>query len=150
MTDGIDRHDRDDQYDQYDRHDDGRAGFIATALAAIFALAIGFAVGYVATFTHGQYAPWGLIVGIVVIGALTAGFRLVFDSRVIGAAAALGAVAATLLLTQPGAGGRVLVLDEADPVSLTWAIAPAVLALVVIAWPRLGSRRAHEAPVRSE
>lgn len=100
----------------------------------MFAFAIGMAVGFVTTFTHRQYVPWGLVIGLVVIGALVAGFRLVFDSRVIAAAAAVGVVGATGLLVFPGAGGSVFVLD--DVYGYIWAIAPTLLAVAIVAWPR--------------
>ena len=110
-----------------------RAAILTMVLAAVFALVIGFAVGFVATFTHRQFLPWGLIAGLVVIGALVAGFRLVFGSRVIGGAAALGAVAATGLLMLPGAGGTAFVIDDAT--GYIWAIAPTVLAVAIVLWP---------------
>lgn len=110
-----------------------RATVLTLAFAAVFALAIGAAVGFVTTFTHRQYVPWGLVAGLAIIAALIAGFRLVFDSRVIAGASAVGIVGATALLMLPGAGGSVFVLDDA--LGWTWAIAPTLVALVVVAWP---------------
>jgi N-acetyl-1-D-myo-inositol-2-amino-2-deoxy-alpha-D-glucopyranoside deacetylase len=110
-----------------------RAAILTLALAAVFALAIGFAVGFVTTFTHRQLPPWGLIAGLAVIGALVAGFRLVFGSRVIAAAAALGAVLATGLLMLPGAGGTAFVIDDA--IGYVWAIAPTVLVVAIVLLP---------------
>jgi N-acetyl-1-D-myo-inositol-2-amino-2-deoxy-alpha-D-glucopyranoside deacetylase len=112
-----------------------RGAVLTVALASVFAFAIGFAVGFVTTFTHRQYQPWGLVAGLVVIVALVAGFRLVFDSRVIAAASALGVITATVLLTLPGAGGSVFVVDDA--LGWIWAIAPTVLAVGVVSFPRL-------------
>ena len=111
-----------------------RAGALTIALACLFALAIGVAVGFVTTFTHHQYVPWGLVAGLVVIVALVVGFRLVFDSRIIAAAAAVGVVGAIAVLTLPGVGGSVLVFD--DPIGYIWAIAPPLLAAAAVAWPR--------------
>jgi hypothetical protein len=119
-----------------------RATALTLALASVFAVAIGVAVGFVTTFTHHQYVPWGLIAGLVVIAALVAGFRLVFDSRVIAAAGAVGVIAAIGVLMLPGVGGSVLVLD--DPIGYAWAIAPPVLSAAVVAWPR--RRRESEQP----
>ena len=116
-----------------------RAGVLTVALASVFALAIGVAVGFVTTFTHHQYLPWGLVAGLVVIVALVTGFRLVFDSRVIAAASGIGVIAAIGLLTLPGVGGSVLVLD--DPIGYIWAIAPPVLAAAVVIWPRRARSR---------
>jgi N-acetyl-1-D-myo-inositol-2-amino-2-deoxy-alpha-D-glucopyranoside deacetylase len=111
-----------------------RATLLTLVVAAVFAFAIGGAVGFVTTFTHRQYAPWGLVAGLVVIAALVTGFRLVFDSRIIAAAAALGVIVATGLLTLPGAGGSVFVIDDA--VGWIWAVGPTLLAVAAVAWPR--------------
>lgn len=116
-----------------------RATLLTLVFAAIFAFAIGVAVGFVTTFTHRQYIPWGLVAGLVVIAALVTGFRLVFDSRIIAGAAALGVIVATGLLTLPGAGGSVFVIDDA--LGWTWAVAPTVLAVAAVAWPRPRGRR---------
>ncbi|MEO8261778.1 MAG: hypothetical protein ABI566_04340 [Pseudolysinimonas sp.] len=116
-----------------------RATILTMALAAVFALAIGFAVGFVSTFTHRQFFPWGLIAGLAVIGALVAGFRLVFGSRAIGAAAGAGAVLATGLLMLPGAGGTAFVID--DPIGYVWAIVPTVLVLAIVLWPAVRAPR---------
>lgn len=111
-----------------------RAAVLTMAIAAVFAFAIGAAVGFVTTFTHRQYPPIGLIAGLVVVLALVLGFRLVFGSRLIAAAAAVGVIGATALLMLPGAGGTAFVLD--GPLGYAWAAGPAVLGAVVIAWPR--------------
>jgi N-acetyl-1-D-myo-inositol-2-amino-2-deoxy-alpha-D-glucopyranoside deacetylase len=116
-----------------------RATVLTTVVAALFAFAIGVAVGFVTTFTHRQYAPWGLIAGLVVIVARVAGFRLVFGSRVIAAAAAAGAVAATGVLLLPGAGGSAFVVD--DPLGYAWAVAPTLLSAAAVAWPGRRTRR---------
>ena len=63
-------------------------GVGATVLSSLFALLVGIVVGVITTFTHGQLAPWGLVGGLLVVVALVVGFRLVFDSRAVGAAAA--------------------------------------------------------------
>jgi hypothetical protein len=116
-----------------------RATILTAALASAFALIIGAAVGFVTTFTHRQAPPWGLIAGLLVVAALVAGFRLVFDSRAIAAAAGIGAVAATAILTLPGAGGTAFIVD--DPIGWAWALGPAVLAAVLVLWPRRRRRR---------
>jgi N-acetyl-1-D-myo-inositol-2-amino-2-deoxy-alpha-D-glucopyranoside deacetylase len=116
-----------------------RGTILTIALAALFALLIGFAVGFVTTFTHRQAPPWGLVGGLVVIAALVAGFRLVFDSRIIAAAAGLGAILATAVLMLPGAGGRAFVID--DPLGYVWALAPTALTAAIVLWPRRGRSR---------
>lgn len=116
-----------------------RAGIMTIVLASLFALVIGAASGFIATFTHRALPPWGLIAGLAIVAALVTGFRLVFDSRIIAGATAIGAVGATALLTLPGAGGTAFVLG--DTIGYIWAFGPAVLSLIAIAWPRLSARR---------
>jgi N-acetyl-1-D-myo-inositol-2-amino-2-deoxy-alpha-D-glucopyranoside deacetylase len=110
-----------------------RAAIMTVVLVSLFALVIGVAVGFVTTFTHRELPPWGLVAGLAVITAAVLGFRLVFSSRVIGAAAAVGAIGATALLTLPGAGGTAFA--PSDPIGYAWAIAPSILAVVALAWP---------------
>jgi N-acetyl-1-D-myo-inositol-2-amino-2-deoxy-alpha-D-glucopyranoside deacetylase len=113
--------------------DTDRAAIMTVALASLFAFVIGVAVGFITTFTHRELPPWGLVAGLAIIAAAVLGFRLVFGSRIIGAAAAVGVIGATALLTLPGAGGTAFA--PSDPIGYTWAIAPSLLALVVLAWP---------------
>ncbi len=106
---------------------------MSVVLASLFAFVIGVAVGFITTFTHRGVPPWGLVAGLAIIAAAVVGFRLVFASRVIGAAAAAGAIGATALLMLPGAGGTAFVIG--DPIGYAWAIGPTVLAVVALAWP---------------
>lgn len=115
-------------------------GIGAMVLSSVFAILVGIVVGTITTFTHRQSAPWGLVGGLLVVVALVLGFRLVFDSRIVGAAAAVGVVAASATLALPGAGGTVLVVNDLS--GWVWAIGPAVLAAIVVAWPRPRARRA--------
>lgn len=110
-----------------------RGTILTLALASLFALLIGLAVGFVTTFTHRQAPPWGLIAGLVIIAALVAGFRLVFDSRVIAGGAGVGAVAATAILMLPGAGGTAFVVD--DPIGWVWALGPTAVTAAIVLWP---------------
>ena len=123
--------------------DTDRATIVTVVLASAFALAIGAAVGFITTFTHRGLPPWGLVAGLGVILALVLGFRLVFASRIIGAAAAVGVVGATALLTLPGAGGIVFPIE--DPIGYAWAVGPALLSLIALAWPSAVARRARSA-----
>ena len=94
-----------------DSGDADRLGLTATIIASVFAAVIGAGVGIITTFTHRLLPPLGLIAGLLIVGALIAGFRLVFDSRIIAGAAAVGVLAAIAVLALPGAGGSVLVAD---------------------------------------
>lgn len=108
---------------------------VATRIGmALLAFAVGALVGVVTTFTHRQMPPWGLLAGLLIIGALLVGVRLAADGRLAAAAAALGVVGAVLVLSLQSSGGSVLVAN--DPLGITWAIAPTAIAVVVVAWPR--------------
>lgn len=104
-----------------------------TALSSVFGVLVGIVVGLLTTFTHGQLAPWGLVAGLAIVTALVGGFRLVFGSRIVAGAAALGVIGATAVLALPGAGGAALKLD--GPPGYLWAFGPAVLSLIVLLLP---------------
>jgi len=110
----------------------------ATALSSVFGVLIGTVVGVITTFTHAQWAPWGLVAGLAIVTALVAGFRLVFGSRIVGAAAALGVIGASAVLAIPGAGGPALALDGVP--GYVWGFGPAVLSAIVLLIPA-GRRR---------
>lgn len=115
-------------------------GAAATILSSTFALVVGLVVGMITTFTHAQYLPWGLVIGLLVVLALVTGFRLVFDSRIVGAAAGVGVVGALGILSLPGASGPALVVDNVA--GWIWAIGPVVLVTIALAWPRPRLREA--------
>jgi N-acetyl-1-D-myo-inositol-2-amino-2-deoxy-alpha-D-glucopyranoside deacetylase len=110
--------------------EDEPLGLGATVLSSIFAVLVGGVVGVVTTFTHDQLKPAGLIAGLLIVVALVAGFRLVFESRIVAGAAALGVVGASAILALPGAGGVVLTLGSVPGV--IWAVGPAILSVVVL------------------
>jgi N-acetyl-1-D-myo-inositol-2-amino-2-deoxy-alpha-D-glucopyranoside deacetylase len=82
--------------------------------------------------------PVGVILAILVIAALLTGLRLVFDSRVVAAFAAVGILISLVALSQESPGGSVLV--PANPAGYAWSIVPSVVAAIVLAWPRLPRR----------
>ncbi|RFA19986.1 hypothetical protein [Subtercola boreus] len=84
-------------------------------------------------------APIGLVLAIAAVTLLLVGLRLVLPSRLIAFLAALGLVGIVAVLTLPSPGGSVLV--PANTAGYVWTFAPTVIALVVIAWPKLGRRR---------
>jgi N-acetyl-1-D-myo-inositol-2-amino-2-deoxy-alpha-D-glucopyranoside deacetylase len=112
-----------------------RLGLWSGLIACVFAALIGAAVGTITTFTHRQLPPWGAIAGLLIIGALIAGFRLVFDSRLVAGAAAAGVLAAVAVLALPGAGGSVVVTDSW--LGYLWVLGTPVVALVAVLWPRI-------------
>lgn len=121
----------------------GRIGSLAVALG------IGAIYGAVATVGHRAalrvgdvVIPWGLVAALVGVAALLIGIRLVAD-RWAAAAAAAGVVGVVALLALPGPGGSMLVVG--DLVGTIWSVAPALIAVLVIAWPSLPPRRREDA-----
>lgn len=119
-----------------------------TARAGVFAiaLAVGVVYGAVATIGHrneiriGDVAiPWGLAAALIGVLALLLGLRLVAGGRLAAAGAAVGIVGTVALLTLPGRGGSVLVAG--DVIGTIWAVGPALIAVLVVAWPSLPARR---------
>ncbi|WP_136707902.1 hypothetical protein [Agromyces sp. H66] len=116
-----------------------RAGTVGLALV------VGIIYGSVATIGHrnelrlGELViPWGLVAAIVGVLALLVGIRLVAGGRLAAIGAAVGIVGTVALLTLPGRGGSVLITG--DVIGTIWAVAPALVAVLVIAWPRLPAR----------
>jgi N-acetyl-1-D-myo-inositol-2-amino-2-deoxy-alpha-D-glucopyranoside deacetylase len=110
----------------------------------VVALVVGALVGILLTINHqhhvsiaGATIPLGLIACLVIVTALLIGMRLVFSSRLVALAAAVGVVGVTTLLSQEGPGGSVLV--PANMAGFIWAYAPMLVAVVVLAWPRFTS-----------
>ena len=109
-------------------------GVTGTIVASVFAGLLGLGVGTITTFTHRQYPPFGLIVGLTVIAALIVGFRLVFQSRIVAGAAALGVLLAIAILALPGAGGSVVVADGV--LGYVWVIGTPLIAATALVWPQ--------------
>jgi N-acetyl-1-D-myo-inositol-2-amino-2-deoxy-alpha-D-glucopyranoside deacetylase len=115
-------------------------GRIATYAVALVAGGLFGAIGTVShQITVGSF-PLGAILALLLVLALLAGFRLFFDSRLVGIAAAVGVVAVTALLTGPGSGGSALI--PANAAGYSWTFGPTIIALIVLAWPQLPQRRA--------
>jgi len=116
---------------------------IASGLLAVL---IGALAGVVLTVAHrasvevlGVDVPWGVIAAVIITASLLVGLRIVFESRIVAACAAAGLLGAIGLLAVGSAGGSVLVPDDA--VGYVFLIAPVVIVVAVLAWPRGGVRR---------
>jgi hypothetical protein len=86
------------------------------------------------TVAPGFSVPIGLIVGLPAVTLLLIGLRLVQPTRTPAILAAFGIVLAVFLLSQPSAGGSILVPNTM--LGVIWTFAPTVIALLVLAWPR--------------
>ncbi len=112
--------------------------------AGALGLVIGVIVGLAATVNHqltttiaGAVLPAGVIVSLALCAALLVGGRLYFGTRVVAGCAALGLLVVVTLLSAAGPGGSVLV--PANVAGWSWTIGVAVIAAVVLAWPRPGA-----------
>lgn len=110
------------------------------------ALSMGLLVGSVTTFVHqnvidvaGVEIPWGLFLGLIAILGFLIGLRLLVAQRYVVVVAAVGVIGMVFLLTQQSPGGSVIVPNNLWGV--VWAIAPTIVALIVVAWPRLPQRK---------
>lgn len=116
----------------------------------VIAFVVGAVYGTLGTVGHrqawqiGEVAiPWGLVLALVGVAALLVGVRLVAGGRAASAAAAAGVIASVALLSLPGPGGSVLVAS--GPIGTIWAVGPALIAVLIVAWPSLPSRSAPRA-----
>lgn len=115
-------------------------------LLSLGAFLMGLLVGSVTTVVHqnaitiaGVVIPWGLALCLIAVTGFLIGLRIVVQDRLIVLFAALGIVGMVFLLSQRSVGGSVLVPDNLW--GSIWAIAPTLIATVVVAWPKLPERR---------
>ena len=126
---------------------DRRAGETrgAKIATAVIALVIGAVLGIVLTINHqqtwtiaGVTIPVGVIAGLAIITAMLVGFRLIFDTRTVALCAAIGVNVTIAVFSQKSPGGSVLV--PANVEGFVWAYAPLLIAVIVVAWPKLPLR----------
>jgi N-acetyl-1-D-myo-inositol-2-amino-2-deoxy-alpha-D-glucopyranoside deacetylase len=122
------------------------SGLLSRVLACALALVLGAFAGITLTAVHqatlstaAMSLPWGIVVALVITAALLTGLRLVFESRLVALAAAIGLLAASALLASASTGGSVLV--PANTAGYAWTFGPVLIAVVTLAWPRLGAAR---------
>ncbi len=106
---------------------------------------LGLFVGSVTTVVHQSVItiaevdmPWGLILGVLVVTGFLVGLRIVVQDRLVVLVAALGLVVMVFMLSQASTGGSVLIPNNLW--GTIWAIAPTLIATIVVAWPRLPQR----------
>jgi N-acetyl-1-D-myo-inositol-2-amino-2-deoxy-alpha-D-glucopyranoside deacetylase len=117
-------------------------GIVGQIVTCLIAAVLGVFAGIILTVSHqatvqvgDAVVPWGIITAIILTGMLLAGLRLVFGTRVVPAAAAVGLLAAATLLALPSAGGSILVPDTVT--GYIWTFSPVIITSLVLAWPRL-------------
>ena len=104
------------------------------------ALAAGILFGVLGTVAHQTTlvigtvtVPIGLVLSLLATGTLLVGLRLVVR------AAAIGLLGTVFLLSLRSTGGSVLV--PAGVLGTVWTAVPALVAALVLAWPRIPARR---------
>ena len=109
------------------------------------ALIVGGLIGSITTVIHqssvsvlGIGIPWGLVLSLATVAAYLLGLRLVRGERVSVIFGALGILISVFLFSQRSMGGSVLVPDNLA--GSIWAIAPTLIATVIVAWPKLPER----------
>lgn len=123
---------------------------VATRLVtALTALAAGVLFAVLGTVAHqttvvvgAALLPVGLLLALIATGTLLVGLRLVVHDRLVVLAAAIGLLATLFLLSLRSTGGSVLVPEGL--LGTVWTIVPALVAAVVIAWPRIPARQRVE------
>lgn len=107
---------------------------------------MGLLVGSVTTVVHqnmvtiaGVDIPWGLVLSVIAVTGFLIGLRIVVQDRLVVLFAALGIVGMVFLLSQRSTGGSVLIPNNLW--GSIWAIAPTLIATVIVAWPKLPERR---------
>ncbi|MEY4040035.1 MAG: hypothetical protein RLZZ52_903 [Actinomycetota bacterium] len=107
---------------------------------------MGLLVGSVTTVVHqnvitiaGVQIPWGLVLSLVAVTGFLVGLRIVVQDRLVVLCAALGIVGMVFFMSQRSIGGSVLIPNNLW--GSIWAIAPTLIATVIVAWPKLPERR---------
>ena len=113
------------------------------------ALFMGLLVGSITTVAHqnvvtvwGIDIPWGMILSLIVLIGFLVGLRMVVQDRLMVLCAALGIIGMVFLLSLRSVGGSVLVPNNL--LGTIWAVAPTLIAIVVVAWPKLPEHRRGE------
>jgi LmbE family N-acetylglucosaminyl deacetylase len=116
------------------------------SLAGLGGLLVGILFGVLGTIAHqatvtlfGVALPIGLTIAFVGIGALLLGLRLIVGDRFVVGLAAAGLLVTIFVLSLRGSGGSVLV--PAGLPGTLWTVVPALIAALVLAWPKVPKRR---------
>jgi hypothetical protein len=114
----------------------------------VIGLLLGVVFGMLGTVVHQSTVsffglfdlPIGLILAIASVVFLLVGLRLILPTRLLAFLAALGLVGIVAVLTLPSPGGSILVPADVHGYGYIWTFAPTVVAIIVLAWPKLRRR----------
>ncbi|MGD8167816.1 hypothetical protein ACEXOS_011390 [Herbiconiux sp. P16] len=129
------------------------ASILTRVLGYVIALLLGALFGVLGTIVHqisfsvfGLFdVPIGLIIALPAETLLLVGLRMSFASRLASILAGVGLVGMVALLALPSPGGSILipgsVAGSENVLGTAWLIGSTLVAVVVLAWPRLGGAR---------
>lgn len=100
------------------------------------AFAVGIVYGLAGTIAHAYELGWfplGLVLALLGCAALLAAVRLLTADRWATLATGLGMMTATLVFSQRGPGGSVIVPDNS--LATVWTLALPIFVAIAVAWP---------------
>lgn len=116
-------------------------------LSSIVPFLVGLVLGTVGTFGHrgaiglgALNLRWGIVIALAGVACYLVGLRLYTGDRIPTLAGAVGVIAPILVFTATGPGGSVVIAQ--GWLGQFWELGPAVIALLVLAWPKLPGRPA--------
>lgn len=119
-----------------------------TLILSLGAFAMGVLVGSITTVVHQNTVdvgnleiPWGLILSLIAVTGFFIGLRMVVQNRWVVFFAALGLVGTIYLYSLKSPGGSVLIPNNLW--GTIWAVGPALIATIVLVWPKLPARDAR-------
>jgi hypothetical protein len=114
---------------------------LSATLPALGAFVAGVFIGAVVTLHHRSLPPLGLILGLVLVAAYVMGLRVLGKNRTLALSGVLG-VLVTQMVLSAGLGGSFVVV--AEPLGYGLTLGVVVIALVVLAWPKLPSAARYD------
>ncbi len=118
---------------------------LSRVAACVLATVLGAFVGATLTVAHQAAVligdatiPWGIIAAVLITAALFAGLRIVFETRLVVAFAAVGLLAVSAFLAVGSSGGSILVPDNLA--GYVWTFGPVLIAAVTLGWPQVRFR----------
>lgn len=114
---------------------------ISATLPALGALAAGVFIAAVVTLHHRSLPPLGLLLGLALVAAYIIGLRVLGKNRTLALSGVLG-VLVTQMVLSAGLGGSFVVV--AEPLGYGLTVGVVVIALVVLAWPKLPSAARYD------
>lgn len=115
---------------------------LTRVVTSVLVVVVGIVVGTVGSIAHqsvltlfGARLPAGVVLSGLAVACLLTGLRLVDDSRLFALLGALGILAPIALFSMPGAGGSVIIPEDAT--GIAWTVTAAVVAALALAWPRV-------------